>query len=329
MRSLKILTMAAALTLGLSSAAKAQAPSVDPRFPSLGKSVFAVGSQYATQAVMPSPVGLNPATQNFLLDVAQPTSFEVDYGLFETRSDFTLGVGIANVMMPLGKKSSLRLSGYGLWSNSKPIPITGPASIEHDGTAVELSYAYRLNNQLDIGAAFVPHDSVESRLTLGTTVLGTGSAESNFQARLGALWHSANKKLRVGAVYSTDSIGAESRTTDRAGKWKGSFLQRSWTAGVSYDVRPGSTLFYNYQSLNFKGEGVDLDRPSSYWGVQQFITPQVVLRYARATQGNEISLGYVGKVYEAYVSYNDRGFGPASDIYGRGSLLFLSGVRKF
>lgn len=315
--------------LVLATRVHAQVPDPDPRFPVLGKSVFGVSSQYPTQAVLPSPVGLNPATQNYLLDYKLGPALEADYGLFGTRSNLQVGMGILNYFQPIGKRHSVRLSVYQVWSNEQPIPATGPVAVDHNGNAFELVYAYRVSDQLDLGVAWVPYDRMKTDLSLAGAAVGSGSARSNFQGRVGIAWRDKSQKLRVGVVYSHDALGTKATFVGVPGEMGGSFLQRSWTGGISYDPRPGTTLFYNYQSLSLQGEGVSLDRSSSYWGLQQFLGKHWLVRFARASAGTEISLGYTSGKWEGYLSFNGRAYSQSEDVYGRGSLLFVSAVRKF
>lgn len=322
--------LSAVLLLVVLTTSLAQAQQLDPRFPAVGKSTFGVAGLYSPDAVLPNPEGINPAAQNELLDYKYPPTVELDYGQLRLRDGLRVNMGIANFYWRLSPRSTMRVSGYVTDSNRATIPIVRPLLVEHNGKAFELSYAYRVNNHLDVGVALVPYDWMNTDLTLGNQKVASGEAHSTFQGRVGLAWRhrlfTKSDMLHLGAVYGYESDSSHSHisgaSVDQA------FNLRVHILGVAYDVRPGTTLFWNRQRITVRGEGLNEGRPLSYWGLQQFFSKQLMLRLGKAGPGNELTIGYFGKKWEGYLSVADRAFPSTESFYGKGTLVFASVVRK-
>jgi hypothetical protein len=134
---------------------------------------------------------------------------------------------------------------------------------------------------------------------------------------------------RIGLVYAYEHDKTSAEMVGMPDTVRLRFNANSLTGGISYDPRLGSTLFYNHQTYKLKGGGLRTNRPISYTGITQFLSPQWLVRYVRVGTGDSFSVGYLSKEWEGYLSVTERAFSQAEDIYGRGFLIVVSVVKKF
>lgn len=326
--SLTMVLLACSLRAAVSDQANAPAPPVGSDLPMLGKSYFSTASLFLPEGALPNPVGYNPAAMLGLGDLGQSHYFEIDGGLHSLRGGLELRMGILNWAQMLSLRTSVRIIYSGVNGNRAPIPASGLFQLSHSGNGLELAVAHRLSatqaGALDLGVALLPYDQMDTAVFSIGQPVANSSARSNFQGRLGVLWH--NRFVRVGGVYSyeRDSTRVSFPGAPAGSDLSGRFHQRLLTFGAALTPRLGTSLFYSRQRLRVNGPGLDNNSNIDYWGAEQFLSRQTVLRLARSGGGTALSIGYLSGSWQGFVSYARRGFSSAEPYYGRGNTVFVT-----
>lgn len=320
-----------ALTLALCSIlakSNAQTPPVPtPSFVLLSRLYGPLGI-YVPEAALVTPVPLNPAAQNSLIDLGMPHLAEIDFGQLSLHNGPNVHWTIGNYGVILDSRSTFRVSYNGLRSGNASLPITSPASIHFGGSAVDLTYAYRLNKWIDVGVAVVTPDEAVASLTLNGQRIASGGSQSTWEARGGILVHYG--QLKAGFEFGEED-GRYQATIISTPSGSLPYHQRHYTGTLAWSPARGTTVFYSYQRIKTTAprEGLDLSYNTPYWGIEQALAKNIVTRFARVGSGTSVSATYLHKADSLTISYTGRAFSNTESLSGKGDLVFLSLAHEF
>lgn len=203
------------------------------------------------------------------------------------------------------------------------IPLAG-SNLNAKVYSTELCFGYNVSKKLRVGAA-IQNENGNSSLAFAGTPLASIRSSSDIDYRLGAQYR-FDEKLKIGLVFA-NRIDNTNMTMHPAMSglptdlnFSGKYEITSWTPGIAYNPTQATQLFYSHRWNRYKNPSGAITRENfSYFGVQQYVTPEWNIKLAEWNNQPEASInftnqkGWFGSLY--YRKGADiPGFG-ASDTY--------------
>ncbi len=265
-----------------------------------GPSVEAAGRGGAFVAV-PDPWSGNPAHV-----VGHKTKAIVHYGWndFQNGSDFRYQS--IKLTTSINEKMGLMINGAKLRSNTAEVALLPiPATFQAAEDNLTLSLGYKLNSQVDLGLTVAPVMNVDISVNSPLGKIAQVQSQDSYGVRIGAQWQ-INNNLATGIIHDnyyedsllTDYI-SESSPISLGGKYH-SVITR---IGTAYQYN--KTLFavdcvFGKHSGPF---GYKRNINGFYWGIDQRIGPNLILRTGSYDGASSFGLSYQEKRYDIRYAY--------------------------
>ena len=268
----------------------------------------------------------NPATSPEIGDLGAKGNISTGFGTtnFSTGGiHFQYYGGAAEVPGAKG----LFVSGYlyktrGGFTFNREVPLSGcDLNATIDGT--EICLGYKATPNLNIGVAIQKQEG-NSYINFANNNLVSVHSASEGDCRYGAQYTAG--KLKLGAVYATrdDKVDMDIYPALTGApqniKMSGTCQTRAWTYGANYNISPATSVFYNQKNTEYTlPSGTATNESCTYYGVQQYILPELSLKLAEYDNFPELTLNYLDQKGWSGSFYYRKGksvpgFGP-SDTY--------------
>lgn len=270
--------------------AQAQSPSLG-MFPKAGYGPMGL---YTPDAVSPYSWSINPATTSVAMAAtSSDQGAEVDYlGIDNDQGPYVSSI-IQTAYHKIGRYD-FRVSHYNTRSDKRPALITGGAPLELDGEALELTVSRLTGNGSAFGLSMTPQDKFHFSVGDG---LISGSAESRFQARFGAVIPlKKNLTLGVTAGYERDRLTANysplvtGLPNDLIAT--GKYSVKTGLIGLGYVPWQGGLLSVNHMVQKFKGPDLDDTVNTPYYSMCQYLNRKLAISASYLDGGRGLGVNY-------------------------------------
>lgn len=267
-----------------------------------GPAVEAAGRGGAFGAI-PDPWSGNPA--HVLTNFQQVI---IHSGINDFKTGTTFRYQSIKLVTPLSKKWGLMINGATLVSNKAKIallPIPIPTFLKVKEQNFTFSIARRINSRLTLGISEAPVMDVDIRIDSPPGKMFRIRSKDDYGARFGGQWE-VSRNLSLGFVY--DNYYEKSRLTDFVsgplpikvgGKYHSVFIR----TGLAY--QNGKTLIAaDWLSGTHSGPfGYKKKIKGFYWGGDQKIRPNLILRAGFYDRNLTVGFTYQGHEYQIRYAY--------------------------
>lgn len=107
---------------------------------------------------------------------------------------------------------------------------------------------------------------------------------------------------------------------------KTDYYTRMWTHGISYQLGPTTSIFYDHQFMNWSSLAGNLDYNLSYYGIMQNLNKNFYIKAASLDGAPEFQLNYINQNF--YMGgYYSEGSKPLEPLVGKPKrLIFWMGI---
>jgi len=196
----------------------------------------------------------------------------------------------------------------------------------------ELAMGYKLDDNLAIGASWILNENSHFALKNAEFDIPLMDSESkspvNF--RLG-LRYQLNQQLTIASVYGRRDDNyrinlhpAYTGFVDEI-QTSSSYKTQTWTHGISFRPRQGTTFFYNHQYVHTDSPNGRINYDLSYFGVEQWLNRNISLRIVSNNHNPEYSINYFNVKSGIYAgfSYREGGTVEIDNMLGKQKRIFF------